>query len=220
MRIIGLYGFTIASMGVLIYQAILTIPLGVAVALEFLGPLTVAVLTSRRPLDFLWIILATAGVVILLPIENVRDAPKWTGVLCALGAALSWGLYIIVGQKAGAMAASGAATSLGMTVAAFAVAPVGIATAGSSLLNFTFWPTAILVALMSSALPYYLEMKALQSMPAKTFGILMSMEPAVASISGLVILGEYLPLLESLAIVLIILASLGAVVTATPTKHS
>lgn len=218
LRVIALYGLTIGCMNLLIYLALTHIPLGVAVALEFLGPLTVAVLSSRKKLDFLWIGLAAVGVVILLPKSESHSGLAWHGIVYALGAGLCWALYIICGQRAGAVASSGAVTSIGMLVATLAIAPAGIANSGMMLLDTQFWPMALSIALLSSCVPYYLEMVALKSLPTKTFGILMSLEPAVAALSGLVILHEYLTATQCLAVISIMLASLGAVASARPAK--
>jgi len=218
LQVIAVYGLTIATMNVLIYSALLYIPLGIAVALEFLGPLAVAVLGSRKTLDFLWVGLAAAGVVILLPKTDSGSALPWQGILYALGAAVCWALYIIFGQRAGATAPSGTVASIGLLAGALAVAPVGIATAGSTLFDMQFWPSALVIALLSSALPYYLEMIALKAMPARTFGVLMSMEPAVASLSGMVILHEFLTGTQWLAVTCVMLASFGAVAFSRPPK--
>lgn len=211
LRVIVLYGLTIGTMNVLIYSALLYIPLGIAVALEFLGPLAVAVLSSRKKLDFVWVGLAAVGVLILLPKTDTSSALPWQGIVYALGAAVCWGSYILLGQKAGSMASGGTVASLGMLAGALAIAPVGIAAAGPALYDLQFLPSALMIALLSSALPYYLEMIALKAMPARTFGVLMSMEPAVASISGMLILHEYLTTTQWFAVVCVMLASFGAV---------
>lgn len=220
LRVIGMYGLTIGCMNFFIYSALRHIPLGVAVALEFLGPLGVAVLASRKRLDFLWVGLAAIGVALLLPKSDTQAAFNWQGIAFALGAAICWALYIVIGQRAGNMASSGTVTTIGMLAATFAIAPIGVATTGAKLLNAQHWPLALSIALLSSALPYYLEMIALKTLPARTFGILMSLEPAIAALSGLVILREYLSSTQWLAIVAIMLASLGSVFSAKSAKAS
>jgi inner membrane transporter RhtA len=209
-----LYGLSMGCMNVLIYLALMRIPLGIAVALEFMGPLAVAIWASRRPIDFIWIALATLGVLALLPTTDSQAALPWQGIAYALAAGVCWALYIIFGQKAGAFAPSGIVTSIGMTVAALAVTPIGIAHAGSELLNQSFWPTALMIACLSSALPYWLEMMALKRLPAKTFGVLMSVEPAIAALSGLIILDERLTIMQWGAVASVMLASAGAVLGA------
>ena len=206
-----LYGLSMGFMNVLIYMALLHIPLGIAVALEFMGPLAVAIWASRRPVDFIWIALACTGVLMLLPAFDSAAALPLPGILYALGAGVCWALYIIFGQKAGALAPSGMVTTIGMTIAALVVTPIGIADAGYALLNKGFWPMAVSIACLSSALPYCLEMMALKRLPARTFGVLMSMEPAIAAISGFIILGERLSTPQWCAVACIMLASAGSV---------
>lgn len=211
---IGLYGLTIAAMNSMIYAALLYIPLGIAVALEFLGPLTVAILGSRKKLDFLWVVLAGAGVFILLPHADSGNELPWLGVLYAMGAGVAWALYIVIGQRAGTTAPSSMVTTIGILSGTLVVAPMGIASSGMELLNPKYLPLALAIAILSSALPYYLEMIALKAMPSRTFGILTSLEPALASLSGMVILNEFLTGVQWIAVIFIIFASFGAVASA------
>lgn len=203
------YGVSLGCMNFLFYLAIARIPLGLAVAIEFTGPLAVAVFSSRRRLDFLWIAFALVGLLLLSPLAPASGGLDVVGVLLALGAGLFWGLYIVFGKELGASVRSGGATALGMLVAALVVSPLGFARAGAELWNPSLLPAALAMALFSSALPYSLEMTALRRIPAKTFGILMSLEPAVAALTGFVFLHESLSTTQGLAIVLIIVASLG-----------
>lgn len=212
-RPIILYGVAMGSMNLLIYLALTHIPLGVAVALEFTGPLGVAVCTSRRPVDFLWVACAVAGVLLLLPDAQGQEAMHLQGFFYALGAGFCWAMYIVFGQKAGQSASSGAVTSAGMVIAALLVTPTGVTYRGDELLQLAYWPQALGVAILSSALPYWLEMNALKALPTRTFGILMSMEPAVAAFSGLIILGEWLSEMQWGGIACIMLASAGAVLS-------
>ncbi len=210
---IGLYGLTIAAMNTMIYAAFLYIPLGIAVALEFLGPLAVAILGSRKKLDFLWVFLAGLGVLLLLPKADMGNQLPWQGVLYALGAGVAWALYIVIGQRAGATAPSSMVTTIGILSGALAVTPIGLANTGLELFRPQYLPIGLAIAVMSSALPYYLEMVALKAMPTKTFGVLTSLEPALASLSGMIILHEFLSVIQWLAVICIILASFGAVAT-------
>ncbi|UXY55284.1 threonine/homoserine exporter RhtA [Pseudomonas tohonis] len=202
------YGTALGFMNLLFYMSLQTVPLGIAVALEFTGPLAVAILSSRRLLDFVWIALAVAGLALLLPIGEGAAGIDPLGAAYALGAGVCWGLYIIFGQRAGAEHGMQSAC-LGVMVAAFVAAPFGMVHAGTDLLNLALIPTALGVALLSTAIPYTLEMYALTRMPARTFGTLMSIEPALGALSGLLFLGERLSLLQWLAIGAIILASIG-----------
>lgn len=203
-----LYGLALGFMNLLFYMSLRTVPLGIAVALEFTGPLAVAVFSSRRALDFLWIALAVVGLLLLLPIGESAAHLDLVGAAYALGAGVCWALYIIFGQRAGADHGMQSA-SLGVLVAALVISPFGIAHAGTDLLNLSLLPVALGVALLSTAIPYTLEMYALTRMPARTFGTLMSIEPALGALSGLLFLGERLSLLQWLAIGAIILASVG-----------
>ena len=203
------YGVVLGGMNLIFYLAVARIPLGIVVAIEFSGPLAVALFASRRAVDFAWAAIAAFGIVLFLPV--VEDAPALDplGLLYALGAGVCWGLYIVFGQRLGTLAA-GTATSLGMLIAAVLVFPVAVAEAGATLASSQVLPVALAVAVLSSALPYTLEMTALKRMPAKTFGIFMSVEPALASLAGLVVLGERLTPLQMAATACVMLASAGS----------
>lgn len=213
---VGLYGASLGLMNLLFYLSLARIPLGVAVALEFTGPLAVALFASRRARDLLWVALAAAGIVMILPLTRESRPLDPVGVGFALAAGVCWALYIVLGQRAGRAVQGGAATALGMLAAALVVAPVGILRAGSRLLHREVWPLALVVAVFSSALPYSLEMHALRRLPARTFGILMSLEPALAALAGLVMLRERLSFAQGAAIVCIIAASAGSAASAKP----
>jgi inner membrane transporter RhtA len=209
LRTVIIYGMALGGMNLLFYMSLRTVPLGIAVALEFTGPLAVALYASRRVVDFLWIGLAVVGLLLLIPIGQTGGGIDLIGASYALGAGVCWALYILYGQKAGAE--NGIQTAaLGVMIAALFVAPIGIAHAGSALLTPALLPIALGVAVLSTALPYSLEMVALTRMPARTFGTLMSIEPVFAALSGLLFLGEVLSLAQWLAIGAIITASVGA----------
>lgn len=211
------YGITLGGMNLMFYMALRTVPLGVAVALEFTGPLAVALYFSRKALDFLWIAIAVFGLWLLLPIGNLGQGVEPTGAVLALAAGVCWGLYIIFGQRAGSdHGTQGAA--LGVTIAAVFIAPIGIVHAGTALLDLHLLPALLGVAVLSSALPYTLEMVALTRLPARTFGTLMSIEPAFGALSGLIFLGEQLTFLQWLAIAAIIVASVGTTLSSQPSQ--
>ena len=210
---LAIYGVSLGVMNFLYYLALRTVPLGITVSLEFTGPLAVAVLSSRRGIDFLWIGLAAAGLYVLLPIGHSHASIDFAGALFALGAGACWALYIVFGQKAGAEYGP-QAVALGSIIAAIIVVPVGVASARTALFAAAALPYGLAIALLSTALPYTLEMIALTRLPARTFGILMSIEPAFGALFGWLILHEILAGVQWAAIAMIILASIGTTWTA------
>jgi inner membrane transporter RhtA len=204
------YGLSLGAMNFVFYLALRTLPLGIAVAIEFVGPLGVAVAASHRRLDYLWVALAAGGLLALLPITPSGRGLDPAGVAYALAAGAGWALYIIFGQRAGA-AHGAAASSWGMMIAAVLVVPLGVADAGGALFSTSILPFGIAVALFSSALPYSLEMVALRRLSTKTFGTLMSFEPAIAAIAGVLVLGERLTAGQWIAVSAIVVASIGTV---------
>ncbi|ARP87911.1 EamA family transporter [Bordetella genomosp. 9] len=212
-RMVACYGAALGAMNLCFYMALRTIPFGIAVAIEFSGPLMVALLSSRRALDFIWILLAIAGLGLLLPMVNNVSTLDPAGVMFALAAALLWAAYIVTGKRVGHLHA-GHSVSLGLTVAAFVAVPAGIAHAGAALLSPTVLLVGLGVAALSSAIPISLEMVALKRLPKQAFGIMLSMEPAVAALLALVLLNEHLTGTQWLAIALVMAASMGTALTA------
>ena len=194
-----LYGLALGAMNYLFYLSLQRIPLGVAVALEFTGPLAVALFGSRRPLDFVWVALAILGLWYLLPLgQNVAQVDL-TGALFALGAGACWAVYILTGQRAGEE--HGPATvAMGSLIASLVFVPLGMAQATDTLWQWSLLPLGLGIAILSTALPYSL-------------GTLMSLEPALAALSGMIFLGETLKLSQTLALGAIIIASMGATLT-------
>ena len=216
---LAVYGVSLGVMNLLYYLALRTLPLGITVSIEFAGPLAVAVLSSRRAIDFLWIALAVAGLALLLPIGRSHGNVDPAGALFALGAGSCWALYIVFGQRAGADYGP-QAVALGSIIASVIVVPIGVAQAGAGLLSAAALPYGLAIALLSTALPYTLEMLALTRLPARTFGILMSIEPVFGALVGWAMLHEQLSLVQWLAIALIILASIGTTLTASAHRAS
>ncbi len=202
------YGLSLGAMNLLFYLAIARIPLGVALAIEFIGPLTVTLLSSRHRADFIWLILAIAGLLLLLPLRATQQAIDPLGAALALGAGLFWGLYMLTGKRAGALLGA-QAPALGMWVGTLLVLPFGLEGAIEASFTVHVILTIIGVGLLSSAIPYSFEMFALRRLPLKSYGILTSGEPAMGALMGLVWLGEQLPPSQWLGIAAIIAASMG-----------
>ncbi|ATA26887.1 threonine/homoserine exporter RhtA [Brenneria goodwinii] len=212
-----IYGAMLGGMNFLFYLSMRTVPLGIAVALEFTGPLAVAMLSSRRAIDFLWVILAILGLWFLLPLGHNIGNVDPLGAICALGSGACWALYILFGRKAGAN--HGPETvAIGSLIAAVIFCPIGLFYSNTVLFSSSILPIGIAVAIFSTALPYSLEMIALTRLPARTFSTLMSLEPAVAAISGMLFLSEHLSFIQWTALALIITASVGATITIKSTE--
>jgi inner membrane transporter RhtA len=208
-RVVILYGLSLGFMNFFFYLSLSSIPLGIAVALEFAGPLALAMADSRRAIDFLWVVMAGLGLLALLPLGAASHTLDPRGVACGLAAGVFWALYIHFGRKAGA-AHGGQTTALGMVIGSIVIVPIGVAQAGAQLFSPAILPAALAVALLSSALPYSLEILAMPRLPTRTVGVLMSLDPALGALSGLVFLGERLSWIQWLAITSIMAASAGS----------
>ncbi|RAU51306.1 threonine/homoserine exporter RhtA [Pseudocitrobacter sp. RIT415] len=207
-----LYGLSLGAMNYMFYLSIQRIPLGIAVALEFTGPLAVALFASRRAVDFIWVILAVLGLWFLLPLGQDVAHVDLTGALLALGAGAGWAIYILSGQRAGAE--HGPATvAMGSLIAAVIFVPLGVLQSVDVSWHWSILPIGLAIAVLSTALPYSLEMLALTRLPTRTFGTLMSLEPGLAAISGMIFLGETLTGTQTLALAAIIAASMGSTLT-------
>jgi inner membrane transporter RhtA len=201
------YGVVLGAMNLCFYSALARLPLGIAVTIEFLGPLAVALAGSRRWLDAFWAVLAAGGVVLLMEGGGELDL---LGVLFALAAGACWGLYILIGAALGRHTTEGDGLALGMAVAAVMVVPVGVADAGAALIAPWVLAAGLGVALLSSVIPYSLDLEALRKIPPRVFGILMSLEPAMAALIGLVVLQESLRWSQWIAVLCVVAASAGA----------
>jgi inner membrane transporter RhtA len=210
-RVVIGYGIALALMNWSIYMSFARIPLGLAVTIEFLGPLTLALIGSRRLRDYLWVGLAATGVALLGVFPATVD---WIGVAFALVAGAAWAAYIVLGRRTGRVWEGITGSSVGSLVGATVFAVPGIILGGADLLSPQVLLFGALVGLLSSVIPYGLEMVALRSIPSGVFGILMSIEPAVAALAALVVLGEQLSVIEMVAMACVVIASIGATRTA------
>lgn len=202
-----LFGAVLGVMNVLFYESLDRIPLGVAVTVEFLGPLAVALAGSRRWLDAVWALLAAGGVVLL---TDGGGHVAWLGVLFALGAAACWACYILLSARVGAHTTGGGGLAIAMAIGGVLVAPFGIASAGTALLHPVPLAAGLGVALLSSVVPYSVELEALRRIPPRVFGVLMSLEPAVGAVCGLLVLHQSLHPVQWIAVCLVVAASVGA----------
>ena len=203
------FGIALGTMNWAIYEAMDRIPIGVAVTIEFAGPLGLAVVLSRRALDLVWVALAAAGILLLTNPFGTSDLDR-TGIAFALLAASAWAAYIPISARTGQLFPGGRGLAIAMVVGAALVAPAGIAQGGARLLEPALLAQGAVVALASSVIPYSLEMESLRRIPARVFGVLMSLEPAVAALAGFVVLGQALGASELMAIGLVVAASAGA----------
>lgn len=205
------FGLALAAMNSFMYMALDRIPLGIAVTLEFVGPLGVAVAGSRRALDVLWVVLAACGILLLAPLGVLGESNlDPVGVLFALMAGFFWASYILLSARTGSAFPGGAGLVISLCIGTVVLLPVGIASGGTALLDPWLLLAGFGVAMLSAAIPYSLEMQALRKIPARVFGVLMSLEPAVAAILGFLVLGETLGLKSITAILLVTVAAAGA----------
>lgn len=213
------FGVALGCMNLMFYMALRDIPFGLAVAIEFSGPLAVAIYYSRRAVDFVWLALAVIGLALILPLGGNTAGLQLSpvGIACALGAAICWALYIVLGRRLGSIP-SGQAVSLGLLCAAFVVVPFGVAEAGAKLLSPSILLFGLMVAAISSALPYTLEMLALRRLPPATFGIALATEPAIAALMGMLLLSENLTPTQWAAIGCIMAAAMGSAMTRSGSK--
>jgi inner membrane transporter RhtA len=203
-----LFGLALAAMNLSFYAALDRIPLGIAVTFEFTGPFAVAVVASRRASDLVWVALAAGGIVLLSP--GIHGSLDTTGTLLALLAGAFWAAYIVLAARVGRAFSGGQGLTIGMVVATLVLLPGGIMAGGGDLGDPGLLGAGVALALLSSAIPYSLELEALRRLPKGTFGVLMSLEPGVAALVGLVALGQDLSANEIVAIGLVVAASAGA----------
>jgi inner membrane transporter RhtA len=208
LRLACVFGIVLAGMNLSFYAALQRIPLSIAVAIEFVGPLTVAVAGSRRRLDFVWVVLAATGILALT--RGRAHGLDTLGVLLALLAGGLWGAYILVNARLGRVCEGSTGLAIALAVATLLVLPVGIVEGGGNLLAARSLALGAAVGLLSSAIPYSFEVEALRRIAPHVFGVLMSLEPAMAALAGFIVLGQGLDARAALGIALVIVASVGA----------
>ena len=201
------YGLCLGAMNLIYYLALSRIPLGIAVTLEFMGPLLLVVFSSKRLIEFLWVLLAAAGIALMTPWNNTNIDLFGAGMALLAGA--FWAGYIVLGRRVSAVLKGGQAVTIGMLFALIVTLPFAFASGGMLNFNSSMIIPAVGLALFCSAVPFSLEMYGLKYIPTKTFSILMSMEPAVGAICGLIFLKEYLSVQEYAAVILVVIASIG-----------
>jgi len=219
LRLAVWFGLTLGVMNLCFYEALDRIPLGVAVTIEFAGPLAVAVIGSRRPVDLLWVVLAATGIVLLANPGGAHGIDA-LGLVFALVAGVCWAIYIVLAAHAGPRFRGADGVALAMVVAALVPLGPGIAEGGTNLLQPEILAIGLAVGFLSSAVPYTLETEALRRIPRHVFSVLMSLEPALAALAGFVVLGQDLHGREVLAIALVVVASAGASRNAAPAPEA
>lgn len=203
------FGLSLGLMNLSFYEALARLPIGIAVAIEFIGPLSVAVAASHRRADVLWVALAATGILLLAPWGDAGGV-SWAGIGFAALAGAFWAAYILLASSVGGRFPGTGGLTFAMVVSMIVIAPVGIATGGAEMLRPELLLVGIGVGLLSSVIPYTLELEALRRMSKRVFGILMSIEPAAAALAGLIFLGEVLELRQWAAIGCVVIASIGA----------
>jgi inner membrane transporter RhtA len=207
------FGLVLAGMNWSFYEALNRLPLGAAVTIEFTGPLVVAVAGSRRLLDVIWVVLAAGGV-LLLALRGSQHGIRALGVVLALVAATCWALYILLSQRVGRSFARLDGLAIALGVGTFLVLPAGIVQGGSALVHPSIVAGGLAVAMLSSLIPYSLEITALRRLSAYRFGLLMSLQPAVAALAGVIVLGQPLTVVLTIALAMVVVASIGNTVMA------
>lgn len=213
-KYIALYGAVLGMMNLSFYCAIERIPIGIAVAIELTGPMIVAIFSARRLTDFVWLIIAIIGLAMLLPIHEANSDLDPIGLLLALSAGLCWGMYILFGRKAGQLHGP-SSVAIGSCLVTLIIFPIGVWQTGEIMFSWNILPSAFLVAMLASAIPYGLDMIAMPKVPALTFSTLMSLSPVFGALAGFLFLHEQLSAYQWLSISLIIISSIGTVLSIT-----
>lgn len=210
-KLLLMYGVTLAVMNWCFYEAISRIPLGIAVAIEFLGPLMVGIFTSRRRLDLLWVALAILGLAILTPALGDNLDP--VGVIYSVLAGIGWGGFVILSKRVSVNLPGNCGLVVGMMVASLFMLPIAAGSVGPVFSSFSLLGNVIILAILSTTIPFFLEFSALKQLPAVTYGVLITLEPVVATIIGVLLLGDVLGASGFIAVMCVTIAAIGATFT-------
>ncbi|WP_312087141.1 EamA family transporter [Acinetobacter variabilis] len=204
------YSASLGVMNILFYMSLGKLPQGIAVGLEFIGPLGLALISIQNRKDYVWVLLAILGIVLMVPWGETNSSNfNLFGAACALGAGLCWALYIYFGQRVVQQNIGMHALTIAISISALCLLPIGLYNNASALIDTQYWGKAITIAVLATAIPYALDLKALQHLNKTSYGTLSSLSPALAALVGFILLGEKITLLQTVALVCIMLASVG-----------
>ncbi|MCO8041211.1 EamA family transporter [Acinetobacter bohemicus] len=214
------YSAALGVMNILFYLSLGRLPQGIAVGLEFIGPLGLALISIQNRKDYAWVLLAILGIILMVPWGQAHSSNfDLIGAACALGAGLCWALYIYFGQRVVQQNIGMHALTIAITLSAFCLLPIGLYNNAPALIETQYWGKALAIALLATAIPYALDLKALQYLNKTTYGTLSSLSPALAALAGFLLLGEKITLLQTVALFCIMLASVGVTLSETRKKY-
>lgn len=210
------YSAALGCMNILFYISLGKLPQGIAVGLEFIGPLGLALLSIKQRNDFIWVLMAIVGIALMVPWGQAHaDNFSLFGAACALGAGLCWALYIYFGQRVVQQKMGMHALTIAISISALCLLPIGLYQNTPALVDPQYWGKALLIAILATAIPYALDLKALETLNKVSYGTLSSLSPALAAIAGFILLGERIATLQVIALLCIMLASVGVTLRAT-----
>lgn len=213
------YSASVCLMNLLFYSSLGKLPQGIAVGLEFLGPLALALLSIKNKIDYIWVGLAILGIALMVPWQQANSSNfSYLGAAMAMGAGIFWALYIYYGQKVARQNIGMHALSIAISISALILLSLSLFQEPKALIQIEYWPSAIVIALLATAIPYALDLKALQTLSKMSYGTLSSLSPALAALSGWLLLKEHISLLQIIALCCIMLASIGVTYRASQQK--
>lgn len=209
------YSAALGCMNILFYMSLGKLPQGIAVGLEFIGPLGLALLSIQQRSDYVWVLMAIFGIALMVPWGDASQQFDLFGAACALGAGLCWALYIYFGQRVVQQKMGMHALTIAISISALCLLPIGLYQNAAAVVDPQYWGKALLIAILATAIPYALDLKALASLNKMTYGTLSSLSPALAAVTGFMLLGERISTLQVIALLCIMLASVGVTLRAT-----